>query len=429
MNTGNISDIAIIGAGASGLMAASFASECGATVTVFEKNTSEKKLEADKYFDNAYLGKKLLITGKGRCNLTNDCSNEDFLKNVPANPKFLYSALGCFDTASVMKFFEDNGCPVKVERGDRVFPVSDKSRDVLDALKRSITRENCTFINSEVTSVEKSDGVFLVKCRSGKQYGFRRVIICTGGLSYPVTGSTGDGYEFARSFGHTITPTRGSLVPIELDGSLHSEMQGLSLKNVVLTLFDKKNKKVFSELGEMLFTHFGISGPLVLSCSAHMRKDISEYRAEIDLKPALDEETLDKRLVSDFTKYQNRDIKNAMTDLLPQKMIAPFVEVCSLPSDIKPNSLKKEQRRVILNTLKHFPLELKSLRPVTEAVITSGGIPVKEINPSTMESKICEGLYFAGEIIDVDAYTGGFNLQIAFSTAKLAAVSCVQSLD
>lgn len=421
-------DIAIIGGGASGLMCASFASSGGCGVTVFEKNSSNKKLLSDKFFDNAYLGKKLLITGKGRCNLTNNCSNEDFLKNVPANPKFLFSALKNFDTSAVMDFFEKNGCMLKTERGNRVFPVSDKSRDVLEALKRSINKDYCRFINSCVESVLKEENHFKITCSDGKIYLFKRVVICTGGLSYPLTGSTGDGYVFAEKLGHTIVPARGSLVPIELDSDFHTQLQGLSLKNVVLTLYDEKNIKVFSELGELLFTHFGISGPLVLSCSAHMRSESSGYRIEIDLKPALNEEVLDNRLISDLNKYINKDICNALCDLLPQKMILPFIHLCGIPKDIKANSLKKEHRKAILNTLKHLPLKIKSLRPVTEAVITSGGVSTREINPSSMESKICKGLYFAGEVIDVDAYTGGYNLQIAFSTAKLAAVSAVSSL-
>lgn len=423
------SDIAIIGGGAAGLMCASFSSAMNVNITVFEKNASNKKLAADEYFDNAYLGKKLLITGKGRCNLTNACSIEDFLKNVPENPKFLFSALRSFDTNAVIDFFENNGCATKIERGNRVFPHSDKSRDVLEALKRSINKENCRFINDEIAFVEKlSDGRFSIKSSNNSEYIFKKVIICTGGLSYPLTGSTGDGYKFASVLGHSIKEPRGSLVPIELYGSLHEKLQGVSLKNVVLSMYDKKNKKVFTEMGEMLFTHFGISGPLVLSCSAHIRDDINNYRIEIDLKPALDEATLDKRIISDFTKYINRDIVNAMKDLLPQKMIEPFIEVCEIPFDLKVNSLKKEQRKVIINRLKHFPLEMQALRPVKEAVITSGGVQVSEINPSSMESKICPGLYFAGEIIDVDAYTGGFNLQIAFSTGRLAGISAAKSI-
>lgn len=425
----NYGNIAVIGGGAAGLMCASFASHSSCAVTLFEKNSSNQKLRCDECYDNSYLGKKLLITGKGRCNLTNNCTNEDFLKNVPENPKFLYSALKSFDTSSVMKFFEDNGCPVKTERGNRVFPVSDKSRDVLTALKKSINLEKCRFINTTVTDIEKNNEAFIIMCSDGKKYMFDKVIICTGGLSYPQTGSTGDGYNFAKKLGHTVTKTRGSLVPIELYGNIHNDLQGLSLKNVVLSLYDKKNKKIFSEMGEMLFTHFGISGPLVLSCSSHIRNDVSEYRIEVDLKPALNEDVLDARLISDFNKYINRDICNALTDLLPQKLIVPFVNLCGIPFSTKVNSLKKEQRKVILNILKHFPLQIKSLRPVNEAVITSGGVSVKEINPSTMESKICSGLYFAGEIIDVDAYTGGFNLQIAFSTGKLAAESAVISLN
>lgn len=421
-------DIAVIGAGAAGLMCASVASRNGAKVTVFEKNSSKVKLEKDRFFDNAYLGKKLLITGKGRCNLTNDCSVEDFLKNVPENPKFLYSALKSFGPSDTMSFFEEYGCPVKVERGSRVFPVSDKSRDVLEALKFSIEKNNCRFINSTVSSVSLVDGKYKIVCNDRKEYFFKKVIICTGGLSYPVTGSTGDGYEFAKSLGHSVKDVRGSLVPVELSGNLHTRLQGLSLRNVTLTLFDKKNKKIFSELGEMLFTHFGASGPLILSCSSHMRQLPSDYRIEIDLKPGLDEASLETRVISDFQKYINRDIDNALCDLLPSKLISPFVEMCEISHSTKINLLKKEQRKKLVYMLKHFPLEIKCLRPVSEAIITSGGIPVKEINPSTMESKISQGLYFAGEIIDVDAYTGGFNLQIAFSSGYLAAISACESI-
>ncbi len=420
-------DIAIIGGGASGLMTAAFASNSGVKTVVFEKNPSEKKLMKDEYYDNAYLGKKLLITGKGRCNLTNDCSVEEFLKNVPVNSKFLYSALRSFTPQNTKEFFENNGCKLKTERGNRVFPESDNSRDVLEALKNSINRDNCTFLASKVIEIVRKNDSFTVKTQNG-EYIFKKVIICTGGLSYPVTGSTGDGYEFAKSLGHTVTDIRPSLVPLELKGDTHLKMQGLSLRNVVLNLYEN-NKKKYSEIGEMLFTHFGVSGPLVLSASAHMQKELPTYRMEIDLKPALTEEMLDARLISDFKKYVNRDIDNAVCDLLPQKMISPFIDLCQLPHDLKVNSLKKEDRRAILNNLKHFPLEIKAMRPIKEAIITSGGIPVKEINPSTMESKICEGLYFAGEIIDVDAYTGGFNLQIAFSTGRLAGLSAAGSLE
>jgi len=421
-------DIAIIGGGASGLMCAAFASMSDYKVTVFEKNSSLHRYESDVYFDNAYLGKKLLITGKGRCNITNNCSTEDFLKNVTVNPKFLFSALKCFDTASVMEFFEKFGCPVKTERGNRVFPVSDKSIDVLRALKNSIKKTNCRFLNCNVNDIKKENTDFLISCDENEIFSFKIVIICTGGLSYPSTGSTGDGYEFAKKFGHTVTDLRPSLVSIELNSDFHEKVIGLSLRNVTLSLFGDKNKKIFSELGEMMFSHFGVTGPLVLSCSAHIRDDISKYRLEIDLKPALSEEVLDARLVSDFEKYINRDICNAMKDLLPQSLIKPFIELCGIPLWTKANELKREQRKCILNNLKHLQLDLKSLRPIYEAVITSGGVSTKEINPSTMESKKCPGLYFAGEIIDVDAYTGGFNLQIAFSTGKLAAISAIESL-
>ncbi len=421
-------DIAIIGGGASGLMCAAFAALSDYKLTVFEKNPSLHRYDSDVYFDNAYLGKKLLITGKGRCNITNNCSTEDFLKNVTVNPKFLFSALKCFDTKSVMEFFERFGCPVKTERGNRVFPISDKSIDVLKALKNSINRTNCRFINANVTEIKKENNEFFICCPENQTFKFKKVIICTGGLSYPSTGSTGDGYDFAKKFGHTVTALKPSLVSIELKGEFHERVMGLSLRNVTLALFNEKNKKVFSELGEMMFSHFGITGPLVLSCSAHIREDISKYRLEVDLKPALNEEVLDRRLVSDFEKYINRDICNAMKDLLPQSLIRPFVELCGIPLSTKSNELKKEQRKCILYNLKHLKLDLKKLRPINEAVVTSGGVSTKEINSSTMESKICPGLYFAGEIIDVDAYTGGFNLQIAFSTGKLAAISAIESL-
>lgn len=422
-------DIAIIGGGAAGLMCASFVSASSYKVTVFEKNQSTNKLDCDRYFDNAYLGKKLLITGKGRCNLTNDCTTEEFLKNVTVNPKFLYSALKCFDTSSVMSFFEANGCKVKTERGNRVFPVSDKSRDILEALKNSINKDNCRFINKEILNIEKKEGLFYAESSDKSVYKFKKVIICTGGMSYPVTGSTGDGYKFAEKFGHSIIPLKPSLISIELNGDFHKNIQGLSLRNVKLNLYNRVNKKIYSEMGEMLFTHYGVSGPLVLSCSAHMRDDISSYKMEIDLKPALSDEVLDARLISDFEKYTNRDICNAMTDLLPQSLIRPLISYCNIPFESKANEIKKEQRKIILTALKHLTLNIKKLRPIDEAVITSGGVSVKEINPSTMESKKCDGLYFAGEVIDVDAYTGGFNLQIAFSTGKLAAISAINSLN
>ncbi len=421
-------DIAIIGGGASGLMCAAFATSSDYKVTVFEKNPSVRDYESDIYYDNAYLGRKLLITGKGRCNITNNCSNEEFLKNVVVNPKFLYSALKCFDTASVMEFFEKYSCPVKTERGNRVFPISDKSIDVLRALKNGIKKTNCYFVNTKVLRIEKNDDSFNVYCANGNSYSFRKVIVCTGGLSYPSTGSTGDGYTFAESFGHTITPLKPSLVSINLNGDFHEKTIGLSLRNVTLNLYNDKNKKIFSQIGEMLFAHYGVTGPLVLSCSAHMRDDISKYRIEIDLKPALSEEVLDARLISDFEKYSKRDICNAMHDLLPQSLIHPFVELCGIPFATKANELRREQRKVILNNLKHLRLDIKSLRNIYEAVVTAGGVSTKELNPSTMESKLCNGLYFAGEVIDVDAYTGGFNLQIAFSTGKLAAVSAIESL-
>ncbi len=420
-------DVCIIGGGASGLMCCAAAASVGAGTLLLEKNASVKKLEKDEFFDNCYLGKKLLITGKGRCNLTNECEMAEFMKNVPENAKFLFSALRHFPPQKVMEFFEEHGCAVKTERGRRVFPVSDKSRDVLEALKRSADPDLCTFVCTKAEKIEKVGELFEVTVTGGKLYRARTCVVCTGGLSYPQTGSDGDGYRFAKDFGHGVTPCRGSLVPIEISGDVCPSLMGLSLKNVTLSLYNKEGKKVFSELGEMLFTHFGVSGPLVLSCSAHMREEPESYRLEIDMKPALDEKKLDERLLSDFEKYKNKDIVNALADLLPKSMLETFVEVCGVDPSLKVNSLKKEQRRAILETLKHFPLQVKRLRPVEEAVITSGGVSVKEVNPSSMESRLVKGLFFAGEVLDVDAYTGGYNLQIAFATGHLAGISAAKA--
>ncbi len=409
-------------------MCACHASKYCNSVVVFEKNKQNVMLSEDKFFDNAYLGKKLLITGKGRCNLTNDCTLQEFLQKVPVNSKFLYSALRSYSPRDVMDFFENNGCALKVERGNRVFPVSDKSRDILQGFKKYLLKTEAIFKNLQVTSIEKNGNYFNVFCGREK-FIFRKVIICTGGLSYPLTGSTGDGYEFARLLGHSVTELTGSLVPLTLCGNFHKKAMGLSLRNVVLSLFDSRNRKVFSELGELTFAHFGITGPLVLSASSHIRGTASNYRIEIDMKPSLDEKMLENRVLSDFSKHQNRNIVNGLYELLPSKIIEPFIEVCGITNDIKVNSIKKEQRREIIKNLKHLSFDIYDKNPVSEAVITSGGVSVSQINPSTMESKICEGLYFAGEIIDVDAYTGGFNLQIAFSTGKLAGESAGLSLQ
>ena len=397
--------IAVIGAGAAGLMAAGTAGSNGADVTLFERN--EKP------------GVKLRITGKGRCNVTNNCTKEEFFDNVVSNPRFLYSAYSEFSCADTMSFFENLGVPLKTERGNRVFPVSDKAFDIADALIRYCEDGGVKIIHERVKSVS-FDGGFTVL--TDKEYKFDKVIIATGGLSYPRTGSTGDGYKFALSAGHNVVKTSPSLVPLICSDALCAECQGLSLKNVTLSVYDaEKDKNVYFEQGEMLFTDKGVSGPLVLSASAHM-SDIKpgRYRLYIDLKPALDRQTLDKRLLRDFSENKNRDIINSFSALLPSKLIAPFIELTGIPHDKKVNSITAKERGVILELLKKLPLTVTSAAPVAEAVITRGGVDTKQIEPKTMQSKIQPGLYFAGEIIDCDAYTGGFNLQIAFCTGYAA---------
>lgn len=402
-------NIIVIGGGAAGLMAAGTAAEQGARVTLLE--TNEK------------VGRKLFITGKGRCNVCNNCDTQTVLQHVPVNPRFLYSALGCFSPADVMAFFEDHGVPLKTERGNRVFPVSDKSADIIDALFTWVKRLGVTIIQKTAESLAITDGRITGVCAGGKTYHADRVIIATGGASYPQTGSTGDGYRFAREAGHTVVPPNPSLVPLVESGDTCREMMGLSLRNVQVTVYEG-GKQIFCDFGEMLFTHFGLSGPLILSASAHMRHFVSkEYRIEIDLKPALDEKTLDKRLLGDFDKHKNSDFINALGDLLPRKMIPTVVRLSGIDPHVKVNSITKAQRASLLHTLKHFTVQVSGKRPIAEAIVTTGGVSVREINPKTMESKKCAGLYFAGEVLDVDAYTGGFNLQIAWSTGRLAGLS------
>lgn len=400
--------VGIIGGGAAGMMAAIAAAEAGAEVTLFERNDR--------------MGKKLRITGKGRCNVTNNCDLNEFLSNVPTNARFLYAALSRFSTADTMAFFENAGVPLKTERGKRVFPQSDKAGDIVAAMDKKCRALGVVVVHRRV------DGLLIENGQAvGVQYGsaeerFDAVIVCTGGRSYPVTGSDGDGYRMAQKAGHTVTPLHPSLVPIVAQGKLCATMQGLSLKNVSLRVKLAANgKTVYEDFGEMLFTHYGITGPLVLSASAHL-SDIApgKYEAYIDLKPALDEKTLDARLRSDFAKYQNRDLINALNDLLPQKMIEPFIRLCEIDPRKKINSITREERERMVKTLKGMRIPLSGFRPIDEAIITRGGVSVKEVDPKTMESKIVGGLYFAGEILDVDAYTGGFNLQIAFSTAVAA---------
>ncbi len=403
--------IAVVGCGASGMMAAIVAAQNGAIVTIYEKNK--------------YPGRKLRITGKGRCNVTNNCDNAEFLANVVTNSKFLYPAINRFGTSETMRFFEDAGVPLKVERGKRVFPVSDKASDIVDALSGMCVAAGVKIVYDKVCDIlTENNRACGIKTKNGSFY-YDAVILCTGGVSYPLTGSDGDGYIFASQSGHTVTELKPSLVPITENGNVCRTMQGLSLKNIKLSIVDKNSGKlVFEDFGEMMFTHFGITGPLVLSASAHI-KDIGskKYEAHIDLKPALDEKTLNSRILSDFAKNSNRDFCNSLGALLPQKMIATVIKLSGIDPQKKVNSITKEERKQLISVLKCFKIELSKFRPIDEAIITRGGIDVKQINPSTMESKIVKDLYFAGEIIDVDAYTGGFNLQIAFSTGYLAGIS------
>lgn len=406
-------ELAIVGAGAAGLFAAVIASEQGCRVTLFEKN--------------AYVGKKLMITGKGRCNVTNNCSVDEFIKNVPVNGRFLYSALNSFTPDDTIAFFESIGVPLKTERGNRVFPVSDKARDIQKALLDRCLKLGVKIIYEKITKIEKIDNTFTIRSSLCERR-FDKVILSTGGKSYPLTGSDGDGYRFAASFGHTVITPKPSLVPLVAEEKFCASLMGLSLKNVALRLIDSSNlKSVYNDFGEMLFTHFGISGPMALSASSHVR-DIGakKYIVEIDLKPALDEEALDKRILKDFEKYKNKDFKNALNDLLPLKMIPVFIKLTEISPTKKINEISKAERKKIIQLLKHFTLTVTATRPIDEAIITSGGVKTSEISPSTMESKLIDGLYFAGEIIDVDAYTGGFNLQIAFSTAYCAAMAASQ---
>lgn len=402
----NSKTVIIVGGGAAGLVACGKAAERGFKVKLIEKNN--------------LLGKKLRITGKGRCNITNIAEVEDIILNVPTNGKFLYSAFYSFTNQDVIELFKSLGLETKVERGGRVFPVSDKAKDVVDALKRYALKSNVDLINTEVRHIICKDGVAVgVKTAQGDIYG-DSVVIATGGKSYPLTGSTGDGYRMSSEVGHTIIEPKPSLIPIVTQEKWVSDIMGLSLKNVELTVYNEKSKKVYSDFGEMLFTHFGISGPIVLSASAHLRKIKTEkYKIKIDLKPALTTEQLDKRVQRDFEKYTRKHLINSLDELLPKALIPVIIEMSGIDSHKEVNQITKEERLKIVEILKGLTLTVKGFRPIEEAIITSGGIKVSEINPSTMESKLVNRLFFAGEVIDVDAYTGGFNLQIAFSTGFL----------
>lgn len=393
----------VIGGGPAGMFAAIVAARRGQKVLLLERNDR--------------LGKKLLITGKGRCNVTNDCDAKEVLQNVPRNGRFLFSAMAACPPERVKTFFEESGCMLKTERGNRVFPLSDRSSSVLDALQRELRRSGVTVQTGRVTAVlTENAAVYGVKA-GGRTFYAKWVILATGGLSYPATGSTGDGYDMARKLGHTVTPTEGSLVPLVGNDDC-AEMQGLSLRNVSVKLLDGKGKTLFSDFGELLFTHFGVSGPTVLSASAHLKGE--DCRLVIDLKPALDEGKLNDRILRDLQMYKNRSMENALTDLLPRSMIPVVLKRLHIDPAMQANSLNKQQRRAMVELIKAFPVEIKGKRPVEEAIITSGGIKISEIDPKTMASKLVSGLYFAGEVIDCDAYTGGFNLQIAWATAYAA---------
>ncbi len=396
--------VIVIGAGAAGLLAAGFAGKSGAEVLVLEKNPQP--------------GKKLNITGKGRCNVTNNCGFSELLENIPQNPRFMYSAFSAFSPQDMMQLLEDLGVRLKTERGFRVFPESDNAREVTDALVR-FARQNGAMIKQEtVCGILTANGaVAAVKTERG-EYPCDAVIVATGGVSYPLTGSTGDGYRFAEACGHTIRQPQGSLVPLVGESELCKSAQGLTLKNVTLTARNEKGDALFSELGEMLFTHFGLSGPLVLSASAHMRDfEKEKYHVLIDLKPGLTHEKLEERILRDIEEKKNKDIHNLLRGLLPSGIIPIVLRKSGIDGSVKANSLTREMRRVLRDTLKALRIDIDGKRPMSEAIITSGGVNVREINPKTMESKITRGLFFAGEVIDVDAYTGGFNLQIAWSTA------------
>ncbi|MBR5246838.1 MAG: NAD(P)/FAD-dependent oxidoreductase [Clostridia bacterium] len=405
--------VIVVGAGAAGTMAAGVAAENGTEVLLLERN--------DK------IARKVLITGKGRCNVTNNVSDvQEFISNIPGNGRFLYGAFSAFNSQDVIDFFEDYGVELKVERGNRVFPESDKAVDIVDALNRYITdfgvQRKTERVNRIVTENAKVMGV---ETESGNFYECDSVIIATGGLSYPKTGSSGDGYKLAKELGHTITELRPSLSALVCREGLCSECMGLSLKNVAIKVVDtKKKKEIYDDFGEMLFTHFGVSGPMILSASAHMRDMVKErYEIYIDLKPALSNEKLDARILRDFADNSNKSISNVLALLLPKSLISPVLRMSQIKQSEKVNQITKEMRTNLINTIKGLKLTVLDFNDISEAIVTSGGVKISEINPKTMESKLCEGLFFAGEVIDCDGYTGGFNLQIAFSTGHLAGVS------
>lgn len=401
--------VAVIGGGAAGMMAAIFAARCGDAVTVFEKN--------------AKIGRKLYITGKGRCNLTNNCDIKTVIENIPTNGRFLYSALHRFSPADTMQFFEENGLPLKTERGQRVFPVSDKAADVVDTLLRVAKREGVHLVFHPVENLWLQNGTLAGVQTATGNLSFDKVILACGGCSYPLTGSTGDGYLFAQQAGHTIKPLKPSLVPLETVESIPPDMVQLLLKNIALTVTDtwESGKKVYEDFGELQFMRYGVSGAVILSASAHMKSmDSGRYRLSIDLKPALSEEKLEARLLREINARRKESAASLLRSLLPSAMVTMFLRQADIPSDKCCSEITRTERKRLLSLLKAFPLTVKGFRPIEEAIVTSGGVSVKEIDPKTMASKLVEGLYFAGEVIDIDAYTGGFNLQCAFATGVLA---------
>ena len=401
--------VIVIGAGAAGLLAAGIAAKRGLNVKVLEKNNK--------------TAKKVRITGKGRCNVTNNCQDlAELISNVPVNGRFLYSAFSSFMPNDTMEFFESLGVPLKTERGRRVFPESDSAHDIAEALTRFTIKSGAKIIYSSVSDINFDNGIFTVSTESGEIHTAEKVIIATGGKSYPLTGSTGDGYKFAEKLGHTITEPKPSLVPLTAHEGFCSDLMGLSLRNVTVKVIDKeKDKEIFSEFGEMLFTHFGVSGPLILSASSHMRDmKKGKYAVSVDLKPALTTEQLDARILRDFSESLNKNFINSLNSLLPKKLVPVIVKLSGIAPSTKTNQITKEQRRKLAELLKDLRITIKGFRSIEEAIITSGGVKTSEINPKTMESKLINGLFFAGEVIDTDAYTGGYNLQIAFSTANLA---------
>ena len=403
-------ELIVVGGGAAGMMAAISAAETGAAVRLLERNPK--------------VGRKLYITGKGRCNVTNDCPVLEVLQNVPRNSRFLTSAVTRFPPESVKAFFEGLGVPLKTERGNRVFPQSDRAADVIDALLLALRRAGVAIVQDRALSLRTQAGAVTGVRGEHGDFPCRAAVVATGGVSYPLTGSTGDGYDLARAAGHTVVPPAPSLVPLAAEGNLCRRLQGLSLRNVAIKVKDGKNKVVFAEQGELLFTHFGLSGPLILSASAHMRDFAAgRYHVLIDLKPALDEQTLDRRLVREFSEQANKNFSHVLERLAPRSLIPVLVELSGIPAGEKANGITKAQRRRLLEVFKGLRIDVAGPRPVEEAIVTSGGVKVSEVNPATMASKLCSGLYFAGEVLDVDAYTGGFNLQIAWSTGRAAGVA------